>query len=82
MVIDLKSDGKIDVKIDKFEEMVTETNRIKLADNLDYAMALQFLERLENTKDINAVERMQLRDVIEDVNGNPKAEDTLDLMKK
>ena len=34
--------------IDRFEEMVTEIERIKLAENLKYAMSLQFLERLEN----------------------------------
>ena len=42
-----KSDDKIDVMIDKFEEMVIETENIKLAENLRYAMSLKFLERLE-----------------------------------
>ena len=45
-------------------------------------MSLQFLERLENCEKINAAERMKLKDVIEDVNGNPKDGDTLELMKK
>ena len=45
-------------------------------------MALQFLERLENSGKINTVERGGLREVIEDVEGNPKAGDTLNLMKK
>ena len=77
-----KSDDKIDVMIDRFEDMVTERKKIKLEENLDYAMALQFLERLENSGKINAVEREGLREVIEDVEGNPKAGDTLNLMKK
>ena len=45
--------------IDKFVEMATEVEIIKLAENLRYALA-----------------------VIENVNGNLKAEDTLDMMKK
>ena len=77
-----KSEDKIDVMIDRFEEMITETENIRLAENLRYAMSLQFLERLENCGKINAVERMKLKDEIEDVNGNPRAGDTLELMKK
>ena len=45
-------------------------------------MALLFLEMLENSGKINAVEREGLREVIEDVEGNPKAGDTLNLIKK
>ena len=45
---------------------------IKLAENLDYAMGLQFLERLEKSSKVNAVEKNILRDILEDVNGNPK----------
>ena len=35
-----KTEEKIDVMIDKFEDMVTEIERIKLAENLKYAMRL------------------------------------------
>ena len=62
-----KSDDKIDVMIDRFEDMVTERKKIKLEENLYYRMALQFLERLENSRKINAVEREGLREVIEDI---------------
>ena len=68
-----KSEDKIEMEIDKFEEMVTEVDRIGLVNIFKYAMSLQFLERLEKCGDINTVERMKLKDVIEDVNGNPKA---------
>ena len=37
-----KSEDKIDVMIDRFEEMITETENIRLAENLRYAMSLQF----------------------------------------
>ena len=45
-------------------------------------MSLQFFERLEKCRDINAVEKMKLKDVIEDVNGEPKVGDTLEMLKK
>ena len=35
-----RTDDKIDVMIDKYEEIVTETVNIKLAENLRYAMNL------------------------------------------
>ena len=62
--------------------MATEIEKIKLAENLRYAISLQFFKRLENCWKINAVEHMRLKDVIEDVNGNPKAGDILEMMKK
>ena len=77
-----KSEDKIDVMIDRLEEIITETEKIRLAENLRYTMSWQFLERLENCGKINAVERMKLKDVIEDVNGNPKGGDTMEFMKK
>ena len=77
-----KSEDKIDVMIDRFEEMITETENIRLAENLRYVMSLQFLERLENCGQINAVDRIKLKDMMEDVNGNPQDGDTLELMKK
>ena len=73
-----KSDEKLDMMIDRFEEMITETDKIRLAENLKYAMGLQILERLKNCSRINTVERMRLKDVIEDVNGNPNAGNTID----
>merc|ERR1712115_92879 len=77
-----RTEEKIHVMSDKFEEMVTEIEKIKFAENLRYAVSLQFLERLENCSKINAVEHMRLSDVIEDVKGNPKAGETLEMMKK
>ena len=50
-----KTEEKIHVMIDKFEEKVTEVEKIKLAENLIYSLSLQFLERLENCGKINAV---------------------------
>ena len=67
-----KSDENIDLIIDIFGDMITETKKIRLAENLDYAMGLQFLERLENSDKINTVQQKILRDILEDVDSNPK----------
>ena len=77
-----KSDENVDKMIDRFGDMILEMKKIKLAENLDYAMGLQFLERLEKSGKVNAVEKNILRDILEDVDGNPKEGDMLGLMKK
>ena len=77
-----KSDESVDKMIDRFGDMIVELKKIKLAENLDYAMRLQFLERLEKSGKVNAVESKILRDIMEDADGNPRAGDTLELMKK
>ena len=35
--------------MDKFEDMITEVDRVELAANLKYAMLLQFVNRLEKS---------------------------------
>ena len=77
-----KSNENVDKIIDKFGDMITEMKKIKLAENLDYAMGLQFLERLEKSGKVNAVEKKIIRDTLEDVDGNPKEGEILELMKK
>ena len=42
---------------DRFGDMILDMKRIRLAENLDYAMGLQFLERLEKSGKVNAVEK-------------------------
>ena len=69
-------------RVDKYEEMVTETVNIKFAENLRYTINPQFLERLDYCGKINAVEKIILKDMIEDIDGNPRAGDTLELIKR
>ena len=45
-------------------------------------MSQQFIERLEEGGKINSGERIRLKDLLEDVDGNPKARDTMEDMKK
>ena len=73
---------QIDVMIFKFEEMITEIEKIQLAENLKYAIRLQFLKRFKNSGKIDTVDKMIMRDVLEDVNGNPRDGGIIELMKK
>ena len=68
--------------MDRFGDMIVEMKKIYLANNLDYAMGLQFLKRLVKSGKVNTVEKKMLRDILEDADGNPKAGETLELMKK
>ena len=45
-------------------------------------MGLQFLERLEKSGKVNTPEKKMIRDILEDADGNPRAGDTLELMKR
>ena len=77
-----KSDESVDKIMDRFGDMIVEMKKINLANNLDYAMDLQFLESLEKSGKVNGGEKKILRDIFEDADGNPKAGETLELMKK
>ena len=69
-ISNFKMDEKVDVLIDKFEEMVTETEKLKLAERMRYALSLQFIERLEKEGKINIGEKLRLGNVIGDLISN------------
>ena len=75
-------DDKVDVLIDRFDEMVTETKNLTLAERLNYALSLQFVDRLDTGGKINSGEKIRLKDLLEDVDGNPRDGDTAENMKK
>ena len=81
-ISNFKTDENVDKLIDRFEEMVTETDKLKLATNLRYALSLQFVERLEKDGKINSGEKLRLRDVIEDYAGEPRVGDVTQYLKK
>ena len=54
--------------------MVTETKSLRLAERLDYALSLQFIDRLETGGKINSGEKIRLKDLLEDVDGIPETE--------
>ena len=79
---EFKSDESVDKMIDRFGDMIVEMKKINLANNLDYAMGLQFLERLEKSGKVKAVEKKMLRDILEDADGNQREGDILKMMQK
>ena len=72
-ISEFSTDESIEKLMDKFEVIVTETDKVNLEANLKYALSLQFMDRLEKSKKINSSEKLRLKDRIEDVDGNPRA---------
>ena len=77
-----KAEENVDKMLDKFEQMMAEIEKVKLAQNLNYAMGLQFLDRIEKCGKINNIEKMRLKDFLEDEDGKPREGETLGRMKK
>ena len=48
-----QTDGKVDLLIDNFEEMMMEVKNLRLVERLEYALSAQFVERLEEGGKIN-----------------------------
>ena len=59
-----KDDDKVEKMVEGFERTMVDIDKIKLAENLKYAMGLQFLERLEKSGKINNMEKMKLKELI------------------
>ena len=79
-----KTKEKVDTLIDRFQEMVTETEAVRLVDKIEYAQSALFVDRLEENGKINSYKKVRLKDMLEDVDGNPKEGDdnTMKLMIK
>ena len=46
MISEFRMDDKVEIWMDRFEEMIAEVDRTDLATNLKYALTLQFMDRL------------------------------------
>ena len=66
----------------KFWWLMAEVKKIYLAANLDYAMTLQFMDRLEKNGKISSDERMRLKDEIETKEGKPSVIDSSDRVQR
>ena len=75
-MVSLKTEGGIENTTDKFGKMMAEVKKSDLAANLNFAMMLQFMERLEKNRKISSDERMRLKDKIETEDGKPKDRDS------
>ena len=81
-IFNIQADGGIENITDKFGRMMAEVKKIDLAANLDYAMTLQFMDRLEKNGKISSDERMRLKDEIETKEGNPRGRDSADRIQR
>ena len=77
-----KTDDKVENLIDNFDEMLIEVETLDLAGRLKYALSAQFVDRLEEGRKINEMEKLRLKDILEDAEGNPKPGHTTETMKK
>ena len=57
-ISEFSTDESIEKLMDKFEVIVTETDKVNLEANLKYALSLQFMDRLEKSKKINSSEKL------------------------
>ena len=61
-ITEYKTDGTVEELIDNFGRMMTEVEKIELAQNLNYALTLQFVDKLERDGKIKKEERYRLKD--------------------
>ena len=81
-MINFKTEGGIENTTDKFGKMMAEVKKLDLAANLNFAMMLQFMERLEKNGKISSDKRMILKDEIETKEGKPKVADSAEIVKE
>merc|ERR1712105_420849 len=75
--------GNVDSLIDNFEELLLEMAALEMVTpRMEYAVAAQFVDSLEESGIINATEKLRLKDILEEPNGTPKRGDTTELMKR
>ena len=64
-ISEYKTEGKIEEMIHNFERLMTYVEKIDLAQNLNYALTMQFVDRLERDGKINKEEKYRLKDEME-----------------
>ena len=74
----------MDLLIDRFEEMVTEIDAVRLVDRLRYALSAQFVDRLEESGKINSNDKLRMKDILKYEDDNPREtnEGEMDTMEK
>jgi len=64
-ITEFRTEDKIEVLMDRIGDIVTEVSRMDVVTNLEYAMSLQLVDRLEKSGKINSSEKLRVKDVIE-----------------
>ena len=73
-ISEFKIEGHVERVLDKFERIIVKTKKLDLTQNIDFAMKLQFIERMEKSGKISSEERYRLKNVIEIKDGVQKLE--------
>merc|ERR1712112_437595 len=81
-IVNFKTEGGIENTVDRFGKMMAEVRKLDLAANLNFAMTLQFMERLEKNGKLSSDEKMRLKDEIETKEGRPKYADSDERVQK
>ena len=81
-IVNFKTEGGIENTVDRFGKMMAEVRKLDLAANLNFAMTLQFMDRLEKNGKLSSDEKMRLKDEIETKEGRPKYTDSDERVQK
>ena len=81
-IVNFKTEGGIENTTDRFGKMMAEVRKLDLAANLNFAMTLQFIDRLEKNGIITGDEKMRLKDEIETKEGKPNVADSDEIVKE
>ena len=81
-MVNFKTEGGLENTTYRFGKMRAEVKKLDLATNLNFAMTLQFMERLEKNGKISSDERMRLKDEIETKEGRPKVADSAEIVQR
>merc|ERR1712002_653612 len=81
-IVNFKTEGGIENTTDRFGKMMAEVKKLYLATNLNFALTLQFMDRLEKNGKLSSDEKMRLKDEIETKEGTPKYIDSDERVQK
>lgn len=81
-IVNFKTEGGIENTADRSGKMMAEVRKLDLAANLNFAMTLQFMDRLEKNGKLSSDEKMRLMNEIETKEGKPKYADSDEIVQK
>ena len=74
-ISEFKIEGDVEKVLDKFEKIMVDMKKLDLIKNLNFAILLQYIERLKKSGKISSEERLRLKDEIETKEGGPRVID-------
>ena len=81
-IVEYKTEGTVEEMLDSFGKIMTDIEKIYLAQNLIYALTLQFVDRLERDGKINKEEKYRLKDEMETKEGRPRVGNVVENLRK